>query len=133
MYYISDRQYTQRELADQFNCSTTISSHTQIMAERLDRYEGQTTYAWDADAHNPASTETLTVLRQFYTDLWGLVQKHPDTAPEAFALWEFVMSLASVVILALYIGFSLSITADSAVPVTIYLCSRPARSLPVYL
>ncbi len=67
MYSTPDRQYTQQELADRFNCSTTtISNHTQIMSEWLDRYEGQTTYAWDADAHNPASTETLTALRQFY-------------------------------------------------------------------
>lgn len=122
LYSNPDRQYTQQELANRFNCSTTtISNHTRLMAEWLDRYEEQTTYAWDADAHNPASTETLTALRQFYTDLWDLVQKHSDTVPGAFTLWGFAMFLAGVVILAFYIGFSLSITADSAIPVTIYL------------
>jgi hypothetical protein len=122
LYTTPDRQYTQRELADRFDCSTqTISNHTDTMTEWLDRRDGQTTYAWDIETHDPGSTEGLTAIKQFYADLYDLFMKHSNTAPGTFAIMGFAMFLAGVVVFSFYVGFSLSITDDSAIPVVIYL------------
>ncbi|MDS0280355.1 hypothetical protein NDI85_21450 [Halomicroarcula sp. S1AR25-4] len=122
LYIDPDRQYTQAELADRFDCSTqTISTHTQTMAEWLDRRDEQTTYAWDTDAHDPASTEGLAGVRQFYTDLWNLLKRHSSTTPGSFAIMGFVMFVAATVVGAFAVVFSLSITQESAIPLQIYV------------
>ncbi|MFC6977079.1 HTH domain-containing protein [Halomicroarcula sp. GCM10025709] len=122
LYANPDRQYTQGELADRFDCSrTTISNHTSAMSEWLERREDQTTFAWDPAAHNPAATEGVTAVRQFYSDLWKLLKKHSNTAPGTFAIMGAVMFLAGVVLFGFYVGFSLSITADSGIPLAVYL------------
>ncbi|GGM50151.1 HTH domain-containing protein [Haloarcula argentinensis] len=77
LYANPDRQYTQQELADRFDCSTTtISNHTQEMSEWLDRRDGQTTYAWNVDVYDPGHTETTMAVQRFYTDLWWLLKLH---------------------------------------------------------
>ncbi|EMA26733.1 HTH domain-containing protein [Haloarcula argentinensis] len=77
LYANPDRQYTQQELADRFDCSTTtISNHTQEMSEWLDRRDGQTTYAWNVDVYDPGHTETTMAVQRFYTDLWWLLELH---------------------------------------------------------
>jgi hypothetical protein len=122
LYSTPDRRYTRDELADRFDCSTTtIDNHTGEMSEWLDRRDGQTTYAWDTDAHDPASTEGFAAVKQFYVDLWRLLLKHSNTAPGTFALLGFVMLLAGAVVFAFYVGLSLGITRDSAIPVVVYL------------
>lgn len=122
LYTNPDRQYTRDELADQLDCSTTtIDNHTETMSEWLDRRNGQTTYAWNTNAHNPRSTEGLAAVKQFYADLVGLFRKHSRTAPGTYAIMGFAMGLAGSVVFAFYVGFSLSITGDSAIPVVIYL------------
>jgi len=122
LYTTPDRQYTQDELAERFGCSKqTISNHTQDMSEWLDRRDGQTTYAWDVDIHDPGHTETTMAVRRFYADLWGLLKKHSRTGPGAFTLLGFVMLLTGGVIFALYTGFALGLFAPSALPIVIYL------------
>jgi hypothetical protein len=122
LYANPDRQYTQQELADRFDCSTTtISNHMQDMSEWLDRRDGQTTYAWDVDVHDPAHTETTMAVRRFYADLWGLLKKHSRTGPGAFALLGFTMLLTGAVVFSFYVGFALELFAESALPVGIYL------------
>lgn len=122
LYATPDRQYTQRELADRFDCSTqTISNHTDTMSEWLDRHEGQTTFAWNRDAHDPAATEDISAAKQFYSDLWHLIRKHTQTVPGTLALLGFLLFVAAVVVFAFFVGFSLSITHDSAIPLIIYL------------
>jgi len=122
LYANPDRQYTQDELADRFECSKqTISNHNRDMTAWLTRYDGQTTYAWDVDVHDPGSTEGITATYQFYTDLYAVFKKHSKTAPGMYAVLGFPLVLAGAVVFAFYIGFSLSITADSAIPLVIYL------------
>jgi len=122
LYANPNRQYTQDELAARFDCSTAnISNHTQHMIEWLDRQDGQTTYAWNTDVHNPAATEDIDATKSLYRDLWNLLMKHTETTPGTFAVLGFVLFLTAVVMAAFFVGFSLSITADSAIPVGIYL------------
>lgn len=122
LYANPDRQYTQQELADHFGCSTTtISKHTQDMSEWLDRRDGQTTYAWDVDVHDPGHTEPTMAVRRFYADLWNLLKKHSRTGPGAFTLLGFVILLTGGVMFALYAGFALDLLAPSALPIGIYL------------
>lgn len=122
LYTNPDRQYTQDELAERFDCSTTtISNHLQSMSEWLDRQDGQTTYAWDTDAHNPAATEDISATKSLYRDLWALAMKHTETVPGTFAVLGCVLLITAVVMVAFFVGFSLSITADSAIPGIVYL------------
>ena len=130
LYSNPDRQYTRDELADRFDCSTTtIDNHTGEMSEWLDRRDGQTTYAWNTDAHNPASTEGFAAVTQFYIDISHLLQKHSKTVPGAFAIIGFALFLAGTVVFSFYVGFSLSITQESAIPVVIYLAIAVASFL----
>jgi hypothetical protein len=121
LYFNPDRQYTQDELAEKFGCSTTISNHTRDMSEWLYRRNDQTTYAWNTEVHNPASTEGLTAVKQFYTELWTLLKKHTNTAPGVYAVLGLLLLLAAFVVFMFYVAFSLSITQQSAIPVIIYL------------
>ena len=122
LYATPDRQYTQDELAERFGCSNqTISNHTSEMEEWLDRRDGQTTFAWDVNVHDPGHTETTMAVRRFYADLWGLLKKHSRTGPGAFALLGFVMLLTGAVVFSFYVGFALKLFAESALPVGIYL------------
>ena len=123
LYFHPDRQYTQGELAEMMNCTTTtISNHTTDMedSEWLDRRENQTVFAWNRDAHNPASTVGTAAIRSLYSDLWNLLKKHSETAPGAFAIIGFIMILGAVVVFAFYIGFSLSVTQQPEIPAVIY-------------
>lgn len=107
LYTHSDRQYTQDELAEIVDRSnTTVSNHTRDMvdAEWLDRREDQTTFAWNTEAHNPASTEGITAVKMFYVDFWHLVKKHSDTVPGAFAIVGFALILAATVMFAFFCG-----------------------------
>ena len=117
-----DRQYTQSELAELMDCSTSrISDHTSEMEEWLDRRENQTTFAWNTEVYNPASTEGMRAIKSLYVDLWNLLKKHSETVPGAFAIIGFAMILGALVVFAFYIGFSLSITEQSEIPAVIYL------------
>jgi len=122
LYSTPDRQYTQQELADHFDCSTTtISNHTTGMREWLDCRNGQTIYAWDVDVYDPGHTEPTMAVRRFYADLWSLLKKHTRTSPGAFTLFGFVILLTGAVVFGVYAGFALELIAESALPVGIYL------------
>jgi len=122
LYSTPDRQYTQDELAERFECSNqTISNHTTEMQEWLDRRKGQTTYAWDVDVYDPGHTETTMAVRRFYADLWSLLKKHTRTGPGAFTLFGFVILITGAVVFGVYVGFALELVAESALPVGIYL------------
>ena len=122
LYANPDRQYTQQELAERFDCSTTtISNHTGEMSEWLDRRDSQTTYAWDVDVHDPGHTETTMAVRRFYADLWNLLKKHSRTGPGAFALFGFSMLLTGTIVFSFYVGFTLNLFSESALPVSVYL------------
>lgn len=124
LYTHPDRQYTQGELAEKMDRSkTTISNHTNMMVNKewIKCQEDQTTYVWNSDAHNPASTEGTTAIRRFYVDLWDLLKKHSNTVPGTFAIMGFVMILAAVVVFAFFVGFSLRFIQDSAIPPVFYL------------
>ncbi|WP_135305152.1 HTH domain-containing protein [Haloarcula amylovorans] len=122
LYANPDHQYTQGELAETFDCSTTtISNHIGTMSEWLDRRDGQTTYAWGVDVHDPGHTETTMAVQRFYADLWALLKKHSRTGPGAFALLGFVMLLTGSVVLSIYVGFVLELFAESALPASVYL------------
>ncbi|WP_283402177.1 MarR family transcriptional regulator [Halorubrum sp. DM2] len=123
LYRNPDRPFTQEELAERMDCSTTtVSNHITKMedSEWLNRRKNQTVFAWNKDVHNPASTEGTTALRNFYADVWGIVKKHSETVPGTFALIGATMILAALVVFAFYIGFSLSITQESEIPAIIY-------------
>ena len=122
LYSSPDHQYTQNELAEIMDCSTTrISDHISDMDDWLVRRENQTTFAWNTEVHNPARTEGLRAIRSFYIDLWNLLKKHSETFPGAFAIIGFVAILGSFVVFAAYIGFSLSVTGQSELLTVVYL------------
>lgn len=122
LYANPDRQYTQQELAERFDCSTTtISNHTGEMSEWLDRRDSQTTYAWDVDVHDPGHTETTMAVRRFYVDLWSLLKKHSRTGPGAFALFGFIMLLTGSVVFSVYGAFTVGLLSESALPERAYL------------
>ncbi|MFC7202927.1 hypothetical protein ACFQJC_05330 [Haloferax namakaokahaiae] len=124
LYTNPDRRYTQDELAEKMGRSnTTISDHTGDMVDKdwLDRQDGQTTYAWNSDAHNPASTEGITAVRRFYVDLWNLLKKHSETAPGTFAIMGFAMILAAFVVFSFFVGLSFEFTQESGIPLLYYL------------
>ncbi|WP_117594386.1 MarR family transcriptional regulator [Haloprofundus halophilus] len=124
LYTHPDRRYTQDELAERMNCSnTTISTHTRTMVSEkwLDRQDNQTTFAWNSETHNPASTEGTTAIRRFYADLWNLLKKHSDTVPGTFALFGFAMFLGAIVVFAFFVGYSLNFTQESSFPPVVYL------------
>lgn len=124
LYTYPDRRYTQDELAERMGCSnTTISNHTREMVNRdwLDRQENQITFAWNSDAHNPASTEGITAVRRFYVDLWDLLKKHSATIPGTFAIMGFAMIIAAAVMFAFFVGVSVDFTQGSAIPPLTYV------------
>lgn len=124
LYLNPDRQYTQDELADRIERSnTTVSNHLGEMADSgwLTRQENQTTFAWNTETHDPASTEALTAIKRFYADFWKLLRKHGGTAPGGFVIAGFALLLAAIVIFAFYVGFSLGITQESPIPNVIFL------------
>ena len=124
LYTNHDRQYTQDELAEMMGRSNkTISKHTgeMVTKEWLNRNDGQTTYAWNTAAHDPAATENITAARSFYSDLWTLLKEHTETTPGIFAVLGSVLFITAIVVFAFFIGFSLSITQQSAVPTVFYL------------
>ncbi|GAA0539989.1 MarR family transcriptional regulator [Halorubrum ejinorense] len=123
LYYNPNRRFTQEELAEKMDCSTTVvSNHVTDMedSEWLYRRKGQTVFAWDTDEHNPASTEGTTALRIFYADVWSIIKKHSETVPGTFALLGATLILGALVVFAFYVGFSLSITQESEIPALIY-------------
>ena len=133
LYTNPDRQLTQDELAKKMDRSnTTISNHTREMVnnEWLIRQDDQTTYAWNSDAHNPASTEGTTAIKRFYVDLWNLLTKHSDTTPGTFAIVGFAMILTAIVVFAFFVGFSLKITQKSSISPLVYLTIGLVRFLP---
>jgi hypothetical protein len=67
------------------------------------------------------STEGIAAVKHFYTDLFTLMKTHSRTAPGTFAILGFALLLASGVIFSFYVGFSLRITQDSAIPMIIYI------------
>lgn len=122
LYGHSNREYTQAELAKQVDRSKTrISDHVQEMEESdwVSRKENQTTFSWNHEAHNPASTDGTTAVRLFYEDFLKLLEKHSTTGPGTLAIIGFGMLLTSIVVFAFYIGFT--IKGDSAIPPVIYL------------
>ena len=124
LYTHPDRQFTQDEVAEIIGRSnTTVSNHTSEMvdADWLVCQENQTTYGWNIDVHNPASTEGLTAVRRFYVDFWNLLKKHTNTLPGTFAIIGFTFILTAVVLFAFFLGFSLGITQESSVPSVVYL------------
>jgi predicted transcriptional regulator len=119
-----DRQYTQDELAEKLcRSNTTISKHTQKMVDKewLTRKENQTTYVWNSDAYNPASTEGITAVRMFYRDLSDLLKKHMKTAPGTFAIMGFALILAAFVVFSFYLGVSVRLVQESNIPSVFYL------------
>jgi len=124
LYSNPDRQYTLTELAEEVDrTNTTISNHTGEMvdSEWLRRRENQTTFAWNTDAHNPASTEGTKAAKQFYVDLLDLMEKHSKTLPGVFAMMGFCLILTAIVVFSFFLGFSSDITNDSVIPTGIYL------------
>lgn len=119
-----DRRYTQDELAEIVDRSnTTVSNHVLelVAAGWLKRQENQTTFVWNADAHNPASTEGITAVKRLYVDLWQLLKEHSKTVPGAFAIVGFALILAAVVLFAFFVGFSIGVTEQSSIPNLVYL------------
>lgn len=123
LYTHPDRQYTQDELAEKMGRSkTTISNHTSELVEEewLNQQDNQTTYTWNSDIYNPASTEGISAVRRFYADLWTLLKKHSDTLPGTLAIMGFFFILTAIVVFAFYIGFSIGILQGSGIPPVIY-------------
>lgn len=124
LYSQPDRKYTQDELAEHIGRSnTTVSKHTTKMVNRewVDRRDGQTTFSWNTDAHNPASTEEFVAVKGFYKDIWRIIRKYTATAPGTFVLIGFFSILSALIMLVFILGFSLGITQESPIPLTVYL------------
>jgi predicted transcriptional regulator len=123
LYTHPDRQYTQDELAEKVGrTNTTISNHTGDMVDAgwLTRQENQTTFTWNSDAHNPATTEGFTATKRFYADFLDLIREHTKTAPGVFAIVGFSFILTAVVLFAFFLGLSLRITQESTIPTVVY-------------
>ena len=124
LYTNHGQQYTQSELAEKVNRSNKrISDYTSDMDEEgwLNRHDGETTFVWNTEAHNPAETETTQAVSGFYTDLWNILKKHSKTVPGTFAILGAALFVAALVLFSFYIGFALSITEQSKIPLGIYL------------
>lgn len=123
LYFNPDHQYTQSEMAKMFDCSTqTISNHTTDMvdAEWVNRQDNQTTYSWNPEAHNPASTEGIRAVIRFYVDFWNLIRKHMKTGPGIFAVVGFAFILSAIVVFSYYLGVSTNVIAKSSTPPLIF-------------
>ena len=119
LYSDPDRRYTQEELAEKVGrTKPTVSKHTRKMAgsDWLKRKENQTTFAWNSEEYDPASTEGIRAVKSFYVDLWSLLIKHTKTVPGAFALLGFSFIVAAVVVFAFFAGFSLGVGDGSRIP-----------------
>ena len=119
LYTYPERQFTQDELAEQIERSnTTISNHIRDMEDEgwVVRREDQMTFSWNTNAHNPASTEGITAIRRLYVDIWALLKKHSETTPGTFAIMGFFFILAAGVVFAFFLGFSLRVVQESAIP-----------------
>ncbi|WP_135305503.1 hypothetical protein [Haloarcula amylovorans] len=126
LYANHGHQYTLDALTEHVDVSKTrVSELVDAMvaadAEWVNKTDGQMTVVWNTEAHNPAATESADAVSGFYRDLWRLLKTHSNTAPGTFAIMGFLLFVAAVVVFAFYIGFSLSITQDSAIPTIVYL------------
>lgn len=124
LYTNPDRQFTQSEIAEEVDRSnTTVSNHSRemVMEEWIDQRKDQTTFAWNTDAHNPASTEGISAVKRLYADLWQLLKKHSETVPGAFAIIGFTLIIAAVVLFVFFMGFSLGLARETTIPKWVYL------------
>lgn len=123
LYIHPDRRYTQDELAEKVDKSnTTVSKHTSKMVSEdwLNRQENQTTFAWNTDAHNPASTEAIEAVKRFYLDFWQLIRKHYQTGPGVLAIIGFFFIITALALFAFYLGFLTGIGGESNIPALVY-------------
>jgi hypothetical protein len=124
LYTHPDRQYTQGELADKVDKSNeTISDHTTTMEDKgwVTRQDNQTTFSWNTEAHNPASTEGITAAKQFYVDCWVLIKKHSQTLPGVLAMIGFGFVLTAAVVFAFFLGISSDAIQSSNISTVVYL------------
>lgn len=118
------RLYTQSELADEVGISKSrVSTFTQVLEDDgwINSQDGQMTFVWNTEEHNPAETAGREAVFGLYRDLFVVFKNHTRTLPGAFALFGFFFFVAASVLLSMYLILISGLVSDSALPPSIYL------------
>ncbi len=124
LYSNYDREFTQTDLAKEVGVSQSrISEFTTNLVESgwVSKNKGRTTFRWNTESHNPASTDGAKALSGFYSDLWWILSKHSKTIPGSLAIYGFMLFAAAIVLLAFYMGYLVNGGADSSISGITYL------------
>jgi len=126
LYSNHGHQYTQTELSTAVDVSQTrISAFTEELVEDgwLDRHDGQTTFVWNTERHNPAETAATDAVLSLYHDLWRVLTNHARTAPGIFALIGFGLGLTGGVLLLFSLALAAGLIGETAISAGVYLGS----------
>jgi DNA-binding MarR family transcriptional regulator len=124
LYANHGHQFTTGDLAEEVDVSKPrVSDFTGQLSDDgwFTRHQGQTTFVWNTEAHNPATTEMTDAVFGLYADLWEVFKRHTNTTTGMFATMGFVFLVATGVLWALYVGFRLGIANESVIPITGYV------------
>jgi predicted transcriptional regulator len=118
------RQYTQSDIAAEVDVSQSrVSDFTQVLTDDgwVDRHDGQTTFVWNTEEHNPAKTVATDAVFGLYRDLWHVAEKHTRTSTGIYALFGFGFFVAAGILLSFYAAIRTGVFGESAVPLSAYL------------
>lgn len=124
LYQNHGYQFTLDELAEEVDLSKSrVSSHLKRPNETdwVNKEKGDTTYVWNTEKYNPAETETTDAVFGLYTDLGQVLKKHLGTSTGTPAILGLMFFVASFVMWVFYIGYSINLFQESALPVGVYL------------
>lgn len=117
------QQYTQSEIASKVGVSQSrVSDFTRTLTDDdwINRHDGETTFVWNTEQHNPAETVATDAVLGLYRDLGYVLKKHTRTATGMFAVLGFCFFITAAVLLFFYILFRTGI-GDSNIPPAFYL------------
>jgi predicted transcriptional regulator len=124
LYTNYDREFTQTDLVKEVDITQPrISEFTQELVDSdwIKKRKGRTTYSWNTELHNPASTDGTKAISGFYSDLGWLIKKHSETRPGLFAILGAGMFVAAIVLLSFFIGYLVNGNPDSGISGFTYL------------
>lgn len=97
------RQYTQADIAEEVGVSKTrISDFTQeLVADGwLDRHDGQTSFVWNTEKHNPAEYEATAAVDSVATEALALAVRAWRSPAESLALVAILGVITGAVLVA---------------------------------
>lgn len=118
------RQYTQSNLANKVDISQSrVSTYTQKLVDEnwINRHDGQTTFVWNTEEHNPAEMAGNEAVFGLYQDLFDVFKNHTQTLPGALALGGFCFFVTAFILLFIYLILKSGLVSESALPLSIYL------------